>query len=210
MGRPKKSETGTVPTKERLYNQALELFALRGYEAVSVRDITRALKLNEATLYIHFKNKSALLEEIIIRFEERLLAPGFMEIPEDIQNLFESKNPADILIEGGKLFLSRADREILLIWRMLMISQYIHKPAKQSLEELVLEPPAAFFCGLLEKLKTVGKIRSDVPCANAGRIIAAIFFNYSFRSILKDSWNEEYKDITDELEADLRWIAETL
>lgn len=43
--------------KGDLLRSALELFAARGYDAVSVRDIAKAAGVSEAALYKHFKGK---------------------------------------------------------------------------------------------------------------------------------------------------------
>ena len=68
MGRPKK--TDGMPTKERILQRAIELFAVKGYSAVSVREITRSLGLNEASLYKHYASKEDLLLAIFERFQE--------------------------------------------------------------------------------------------------------------------------------------------
>jgi len=210
MGRPKKSEIGPIPTRERLFNKALELFALKGFEAVSVREITRALNLNEATLYIHYKNKSDLLNTILERFEKTLISPGFQVPPPETFGDDEEFSLAEILIEGGKNFFAHADRITLLIWRMLMISQYRYKPARSNLEEQILNPPIRFFTGMLENMKTAGKIRPNANCQSAGRIIAAMFFDYSFRSNLKAAWDEISEQEFVWLTEDLKFIADTL
>ena len=43
-------------TKERILQTALELFAHKGYEAVSVSDIAGALGLTKGALYRHFES----------------------------------------------------------------------------------------------------------------------------------------------------------
>ena len=201
---------GSVPTRERLLIKALELFALKGFEAVSVREITRSLNLNEATLYIHFKNKSDLLDKIIERFEQKLISPGFARPePPDIDQQ-DSRPLSEILVAGAQIFFTRADKEILLTWRMLMVSQYRHEAAKKSLISLVLDPPIMYFTAMLDALQKKGKLRPDVDCHSAGRIIASIFFQFSFRSNLLGAWNEPFDVLTDELNTDLRLFAKTL
>ena len=58
-------------TKELILQTALRLFAQRGFEAVSVRDIAGELELTAPALYVHFKSKQAILEAILRRMEER-------------------------------------------------------------------------------------------------------------------------------------------
>ena len=132
MGRPRKADLGPVPTKERILQQALELFSERGYEAVSVRDITKPLGLTEGALYVHYANKEDLLDAIFKRLEERLIVPGFASPGSDALPPKESFDLAEHLIEGAQRFFRRADRETLLTWRLLMINQYQRESACYS------------------------------------------------------------------------------
>jgi AcrR family transcriptional regulator len=55
------------PTRDVILKAAEEMFAQRGYRAVSVREITRACDVNTAAIHYHFGSKHALLEEIFVR-----------------------------------------------------------------------------------------------------------------------------------------------
>jgi AcrR family transcriptional regulator len=61
-GRPPKADAGD--TKEALLQAALELFAAKGFEGTSVRDIARAVGLSESVLYAHFDNKQAIFDAV--------------------------------------------------------------------------------------------------------------------------------------------------
>ena len=52
------------PTKDRILDEAEALFALRGYDAVSVREITGAANCNLAAVNYHFGNKQNLYLEV--------------------------------------------------------------------------------------------------------------------------------------------------
>jgi AcrR family transcriptional regulator len=56
-------------TRERILDEAIRLFALRGYDATSVTDIQRACGLagGSGALYKHFPSKHALLEAAVRR-----------------------------------------------------------------------------------------------------------------------------------------------
>ncbi len=58
-------------TREQILQTALRLFAQRGFEGVSVRDIAGALELTAPALYVHYRSKQELLEAILRRMEER-------------------------------------------------------------------------------------------------------------------------------------------
>ena len=211
MGRPKKSETGQNSTRERILLTAIELFAERSYEAVSIRDITRTLGVNEATLYNHFKNKEDLLNAILLRLDETLITPGFSALPPEI---FQGEGPFDLtgfLISGAKRFFSSAEKnKILPTWRILMMNQYRYETAHNSVQEHILDAPVRFFTQILEHLKAEGRIKSDTDCSSTGRIIAAIFFDFSFRSNLDMAWNRIYDGDLVKLRTDLLFVSEGL
>lgn len=64
-GRPPKSDA--VDTKELLLQAALALFAAKGYEGTSVRDIARSVGLSESVLYAHFSSKRAIFDAVFAR-----------------------------------------------------------------------------------------------------------------------------------------------
>lgn len=59
-GRPPRADAGD--TKGALLRAALELFAAKGFEGTSVRDIARAVGMSESVLYAHFDNKQAIFD----------------------------------------------------------------------------------------------------------------------------------------------------
>ena len=58
---------------------ARELFATRGYEAVSLRKIAEAIEYTPAAIYVHFADKEALFRELASE-DFRALAHAFHEI----------------------------------------------------------------------------------------------------------------------------------
>jgi AcrR family transcriptional regulator len=64
----KKGVKKVVPRKETrdlIMAAATKLFAKKGYESVTTRDIAKAAQVNNASLYYYFKNKENLLYEIL-------------------------------------------------------------------------------------------------------------------------------------------------
>jgi len=54
-------------TREDIITAALELFAEKGFETVSVRDVTNRAKVNLASVSYHFGNKEGLIKEATSR-----------------------------------------------------------------------------------------------------------------------------------------------
>ena len=52
-------------TKRRILNKALELFAAKGYDSVSVGEIAGAVGIKAPSLYNHFSGKQAIFDAIV-------------------------------------------------------------------------------------------------------------------------------------------------
>jgi TetR/AcrR family transcriptional repressor of mexJK operon len=59
------SEDAESPKRRAILNAATELFAARGYGAVSMDAIARAADVSKATLYAHFESKDRLFATIV-------------------------------------------------------------------------------------------------------------------------------------------------
>ena len=62
-GRPAKVP-GEKGTKEKIFDAAVDLFAERGYDRVSIRDISAAVGIKESSIYKHYTGKDEILEKI--------------------------------------------------------------------------------------------------------------------------------------------------
>ena len=52
-------------TKQVIIEAALDLFSAQGFEATSVSQIADAVGICKASLYSHFENKQAILDELV-------------------------------------------------------------------------------------------------------------------------------------------------
>ena len=52
-------------TKQEILDAALELFSVQGYEATSISQLAEAVGIRKASLYSHFENKQAILDELM-------------------------------------------------------------------------------------------------------------------------------------------------
>ena len=52
-------------TKQEILEAALELFSVQGFEATSISQIASAVGIRKASLYSHFENKQAILDELV-------------------------------------------------------------------------------------------------------------------------------------------------
>lgn len=72
--------TTTVPTRDRIVEAALRLFAERGTTAVSMRELADAAGVTVPGLYYHFASKAELIREVY-RAQGFGKEPGEIELP---------------------------------------------------------------------------------------------------------------------------------
>ena len=64
MGSQERRTREREATRRRILNAARELFASKGYQAVTMREIARKIEYTPTAIYFHFKDKEALLREL--------------------------------------------------------------------------------------------------------------------------------------------------
>lgn len=59
-------------TKEKIIYESLTLFSTKGFNAISVRDIAKAVGIKASSLYNHFKNKQDIFDTIVRIYSEHI------------------------------------------------------------------------------------------------------------------------------------------
>ncbi|MEM9770396.1 MAG: TetR/AcrR family transcriptional regulator [Cyanobacteria bacterium P01_D01_bin.73] len=77
--RPSPSE---LETRERILGAAQRLFARKGYDATTTKDLATTAKVAEGTLFRHFNNKKAILIEVATQGWVEILTDLLMELSE--------------------------------------------------------------------------------------------------------------------------------
>ena len=103
-------DTASVQSmRERILDAAAELFARKGFYAVSIREITRTVGIKESSLYNHFRSKEQLLEEILDLFQSQ---------EEEFFRGLSSATEIEKIVRSGKTkkFLSNELRRFIRFW----------------------------------------------------------------------------------------------
>ena len=59
-----------IPTKQKILECAVDLFAVKGFTETTIRELAAAVGLKEASIYNHFPSKNAILEYIIDEYSQ--------------------------------------------------------------------------------------------------------------------------------------------
>ncbi|KQL43826.1 transcriptional regulator [Brevibacillus choshinensis] len=147
-----KQEMRSEETKKAILTAAAELFSVKGFDAVSIREIAKAAGCSHTTLYIYFKDKEALLHQLSV---EPLQA-----LQQQMENVLSqhSLSPEDQLKKVSTQFI-----EFCLLHRTMYTLFFIVKASRIDVEA---EPSTE-----LQKLRTklFGTLRlALLQCLPAG------------------------------------------
>jgi AcrR family transcriptional regulator len=120
-----------LSTKKRIILEALNLFAEKGFEAVSVAQIAAAVGIKAPSLYKHYKSKQDIFDAIIAEMSERYekqvaaMQMNGTEPEQDIE-LFQKLDEEQLIEMGKSLFLYFLHDEYVAKFRKLLAMEQYH------------------------------------------------------------------------------------
>ncbi|AUB57513.1 TetR family transcriptional regulator [Methanobacterium sp. MZ-A1] len=156
-----KSKDKIKPTKERIFDVSIELFAAKGFDAVSVREIARGVGIRESSIYNHYPSKNAILDDIFQYFEKELIK---MRPP-------EAQDPAKLNELTLDVFRERVKRTLNIlktpkmakIFQISSSEQFRDERAKKIILHTLIKEPQQFTEKVLEKMVENGTIKPVNP-----------------------------------------------
>ena len=119
-----------MTTREKIIYEALSLFSVNGYDAVTIREIASAVGIKESSIYTHFKSKQDILNKIIDetlkRYYSTLESVQLPKSEEDnVSEFYDNVTDEEFLDICSKIFLFYLkDDYISKLRRLLTIEQY--------------------------------------------------------------------------------------
>lgn len=168
-------------TKQRILKEALDLFSVRGYEGVSVKEIASAVGIKDSSLYKHFKSKrqifDTLLEEMHHKFEETVTANN---IPSGA-----AADNAAIYGERNLAWLKEVVRIVFLFFfedpyaskfrKMVTIEQYGNSRAATTFRNFFIDNALTFQTELFDEMGKLGFLEKRDPKIMAIQFYAPLF-----------------------------------
>jgi AcrR family transcriptional regulator len=97
LGTRERRERERVDLRERIMDAARQLFATEGYAAVSMRRIADAIEYSPTAIYVHFRDKEALIRELV--------TDDFGRLAGAFDNLADVADPIERLRRLGRLYV---------------------------------------------------------------------------------------------------------
>ena len=152
-------------TKQEILESALELFSVQGFEATSISQIASAVGIRKASLYSHFENKQAILDELVRVVLEQYAEHSIFaktDWEKDTDNLPVTPDDAVKMI-GGQIRYLLHDPTISRARKMLVIEQFQNPElAKLQTKQNYLDV-LGYFTGLIKCLIRKGVLDEDDP-----------------------------------------------
>lgn len=166
MARGRQRASDTTRTRERILDASLQLFAQKGFNGTTTKDIAKRARVNEVTLFRVFGSKKAIF---IATVSERL---PVAEIGRTVS--FEVDRSVDeLLVRNAEMVLSilRDNRDVFMVllgdaWRMPKLRSVISEAGVERGIQMVSE--------LMEALMEAGSLRRMDPHITARALVGMI------------------------------------
>ena len=156
-----------MTTKEKITEEALTLFARKGYKGTSVKNIADAVGIKAPSLYKHYKNKQAIFDAILAEMQKRyseeagMLNMNGKDADMDAQKFMDiSENK---LVETGtKLFTYFLhDAYAGKFRKMLTIEQFHDKELAALYDKQYIDGPLEYQGMMFTMLAAQGVLKAD-------------------------------------------------
>lgn len=172
-----------MTTKERIVDEALTLFSVKGFKGTSVKNIAAAVGIKDSSLYKHFKSKREILETIVVEMRRRMERISEQTgLPDENRFQEAAEFYGNITLED----LQGISREMFLFylqdefasrfWRLSMIEQYQNPDIYEIFRHIFMEESISYQRKLFEVMIAQGTFAQGDPEVMAVNFYAPIFF----------------------------------
>ena len=169
-----------MSTKEKILNEALNLFSEKGYSAVYVGDIAAAVGIKAPSLYKHYKGKQEIFDSCVENFYERMTQiRNELLLPDTPQSdvSYKTADFGKITEFAVGLFLFYLKDDVASKFRkMLMIERYRNPELNEIYEKLFVNGAVEYEEKVFTELIEAGVIKKENPHIIALRFYTPIFY----------------------------------
>nr|WP_313424028.1 TetR/AcrR family transcriptional regulator [Brevundimonas diminuta] len=174
-------QAAKVRTRQKVLDAARTLFAERGYDAATIRDIAKGAGMSTGAVFANFQDKAELFEAVFSEEMEGLLL--------DIRTAAAEGRVLDRLSNGLTAGYHRSLEHLPLMQAMVARSWFQPEDADLRSRAFV-RPLVEAVAEILQAGVREGELRQDVDLPMLARLIWDVFIN-NFRFAAYDNWGIE-------------------
>ncbi len=178
-------------TKEKIIYESLTLFSTKGFNAISVRDIAKAVGIKASSLYNHFKNKQDIFDTIIRRYSAHI--NNFflsMKIETDKNGLMLNNikwTDDQFFMQSLDMFrFCLQDESMVKFRKLLTIEQFNNSKIGDLYNELFIENVLNFQSKIFESLINLNILIKKDPYTLAIQFYSPVFLLFYKYDSIKD------------------------
>ena len=167
-------------TRQKILDQALALFSVYGYDAVSVDQIAAAVGIKGPSLYNHFPGKRAIFDAIVEATAAQYEADTD-KIDIHVQNVQQDLSVFTRITEDGllekvrQIFCYSLHNETISRFRRMMTLEQFRSPELAALySQRYVERVTAYHAGIFRSLIAAGELRAEDAGALALLYVAPV------------------------------------
>jgi TetR/AcrR family transcriptional regulator, fatty acid metabolism regulator protein len=160
-------QINAMHTKEKIYQVALKLFIEKGFENVSITDITQHVGTAKGTFYTHFKSKDQIIVDHYKKIDDH-----YEVTYQNLTNIESNFEKIMIILNEGFLYTENIGKELL---RIVLISQI---SGKEDVP-FVMSNKRKIYRILLELVQKGQQNREFSSKQDANKLVVAILQHYS-------------------------------
>ena len=197
-----------MTTKEKITEEALTLFAEKGYKGTSVKNIADAVGIKDASLYNHFKSKQEIFDSIvelimkhISDLSETLGMPQYDKQDTSISDFYvklDLDGLKKITREAFVFYLT--DPYVSKFWRIAHMEQYTNPQIYTMFRKIFMEDAVSYQEKLFEEMMERGVFYQGDARAAAINFYAPVYLFLSMYSNQPERMEESLEILDRQIE----------
>jgi len=182
------SNPGKISTKQKILDNAIHLFAMKGYTETTVRELATIVGVKEASIYNHFPSKNAILECILEEFSQQI-ANAFVN--HDNFSALKENPTADGMFSYIRLsFPENKEQHYLKELYVILQEQHRNPIVRKFLSEQIIMSSEQNIKTIIDKLKEFHILRSDTNPDFWVKTHSSLIYTFASRMLLGIGDNE--------------------
>lgn len=194
-----------MTTKQKIQKEAMTLFAEKGYGAVYVGDIAKAVGIKTPSLYKHYRSKQDIFDSCVEVFFERMeQVRNELQLPDtpEAEASYQTVTTEKLTDFATALFLFYLKDEVAAKFRkMLMIERYHNPELNRLFEELFINGAIDYEEKIFSDLIDAQIVKEEDPHILALRFYSPIFYllqKYDMRPDEEETAKQELASMVQE------------